>query len=117
MNILAESDNYMIVNEYETVMLIIKASQKKVVIGDFYGDPDIGIISEDETICAMAGCGVILYFIKEPFIEWEYHKCNTQWIEWGREIGKEIWVDNIRFINTKTIEILTENKEKIILNI
>jgi len=117
MNILAESNHYMIVNEYETVTLIVKQSQKRVVIGDFYGDPDIGIISEDETICAMCGCGVIVYFIKEPFIEWKYHASNSQWIECGREIGEEIWVDSIRFINIKTIEILTENKEKFILNI
>ena len=117
MNILSESNNYMIVNEYETVTLIVKQSQKRVVIGDFYGDPDIGIISEDETICAMCGCGVIVYFIKEPFIEWKYHTSNSQWIEWGREIGKEVWIEDMFFIDNNTIEITTEENKKIVLSI
>ena len=39
MDLLAESEHYMVYGEYENVMMIIKASQKKILIGDFYGNP------------------------------------------------------------------------------
>ncbi len=49
MNLLAESEHYMVYGEYENVMMIIKASQKKILIGDFYGNPQGAVIAEDET--------------------------------------------------------------------
>lgn len=66
MNLLAESKHYIVYSEYETVILQIKESQRKIQIGDFYGDPQMAVISEDETFCVMCGCGVILYYLREP---------------------------------------------------
>ncbi len=53
MNILTESEHYRIYNEYENVIMEIKKSHKKIQIGDFYGDPQMAIISEDEKVCVM----------------------------------------------------------------
>lgn len=116
--ILAESEKYLIQSEFEPVYLIFKQSKKNVGIGDFYGDPDMAAISEDEKTCVMCGCGVIIYFLKEPFKQYSYVSYdNNQWIEFGREQGKEIWVEIARFIDNSTIELITEYQEKIILSI
>lgn len=45
----------------------IQATEKVVIIGDIYGDVDIALISPDEKYCVMAGCGIIVYYLKEPF--------------------------------------------------
>ncbi|MFT8349133.1 hypothetical protein [Clostridium saccharoperbutylacetonicum] len=64
---LAERWNYLITYEYETVYLYIKNSNKKIVIGDFYGDSEVAIISRDESYCAIGGCGLIIYYLNELF--------------------------------------------------
>lgn len=48
--------------------------------------------AEDEKVCAMCGCGVIIYYLKEPFREYEYLTQTEQWREWGRNNAEaEIW--------------------------
>ncbi len=109
MQILTESKNYIVFFEFETVILKIKESGKEILIGDFYGEPQIAVISDDERFCAMCGCGVIIYYLQPPFIEYEYHKQTSQWKEWGRtKPDEDIWVENIRCINNFILEIETE---------
>ncbi len=65
---LAESKNYKVISEFEMVSLIFKAKDREpVYIGDFYGNPDSAIISNDERFVAIAGCGLIIYNLHEPF--------------------------------------------------
>lgn len=110
MNKLTETQHYIIYKEYESVILEIKNNHRMVQIGDFYGDAQMAVISEDESFCAMCGCGVIIYYLREPFKEYEYHTRTEQWKEWGRnKEGAEIWVDGIRCIGHNTIEIITED--------
>ena len=116
MNLLAESKHYIVYSEYETVILQIKESQRKIQIGDFYGDPQMAVISEDETFCVMCGCGVILYYLREPFKEYEYHIQTEQWKEWGRN-EKEIWIESIECIHNKTVEFVTEYGQNSIINV
>ena len=52
---IAESNNYLILNEYEKVFLKLKATSQLILIGEFYGDPDVALISDDETYCAVGG--------------------------------------------------------------
>ena len=118
MNILAESENYKIFNEYENVIMQIKETNKKLQIGDFYGDPQMALISEDEKVCVMCGCGVIIYYLKEPFREYEYHTQTEQWREWGRNNAEaEIWVESIRYIDNITVEIIAESGDIYQLNL
>ena len=84
MNKLTETQHYIIYKEYESVILEIKKNHRMVQIGDFYGDARMAAISEDESFCAMCGCGVIIYYLQEPFKEYEYHTQTEQWKEWGR---------------------------------
>lgn len=118
MNVLAESEHYIIYSEYEIVIMKIKKSRKKVQIGDFYGNPQMAVVSEDEKFCAMCGCGVIIYFFREPFQEYEYHTRTKQWKEWGRNNEKaDVWVESIRCIDNETIEVIAENGNVSKLNV
>ncbi len=106
---LTESIHYEIYGEYESVILKIKYSTREVMIGDFYGDVEKVIISSDEQYCIMAGCGIIVYLLKEPFEQYEYEKNTNQWKEWRRD--GDAWVeeivleDSILFVHTETDKI------------
>lgn len=93
--ILAQSDKYIISHEYEVVFLRVIEEDREIVIGDFYGDPETAFISSDERYCVVGGCGLIVYYLKEPFIEFEYHKTTNQWIEFFRGRDDFWWVSNI----------------------
>jgi len=111
---LAESASYIIFHEYETVFLKIKNTAGFSVIGDFYGDPEFAVISENEKFCVMGGAGIIVYFLHEPFEEYQYNTHSAQWKEWGRGQNSDdtIWVTNAVFIDDRTIEIETEDMQK-----
>jgi hypothetical protein len=118
MILLAESENYQVFYDYESVDLISKATGKTITIGDFYGEPNVAIISPDEKFVAMAGCGLIVYFIKEPFRHYEYDKLDlTQWNEWFRNTGNELWISSIQYVNSQTIKIVDETGISRVLNI
>ncbi len=119
MILLTESKHYKVYYEYENVILEIKESQKRILIGDFYGNPQMAVISDDEKFCVMCGCGIIVYYLKEPFKEYEYHVQTEQWREWrewGRN-GEEMWVEGIESVNGKTVVCLSEAGENIVLDI
>lgn len=116
MNLLAESKHYMVYSEYESVTMLIKATKRELLIGDFYGDPQGAIIAEDETYCIMWGCGVIIYYLTEPFKEYEYDIKTKQWNEWGRD-KPIVWIENIESINDETIRLMTDQGENITINI
>ncbi len=71
-NVLAESKNILVIYEYERVFIIFKYRNKKVCMGDFYGEPQAAVISKDERYCVV-GCGVIIYYLQEPFQEYSYN--------------------------------------------
>lgn len=96
---LAESRNYIITSEYETVNLEIKNRNQTIIIGDFYGDPCVALISEDETFCLVDGEGIIIYYLQDPFSEYQRNVSSKQWKEWGRD-ENTIWVENIQQIDS-----------------
>lgn len=106
MNRLAESIHYEIYSEYELVYLKIKSCNKLVKIGDFYGDVDKVIISQKERYCVMSGNGIIVYKLKEPYIEYGYEKISDQWRELFR--SGNTWIIDI---NLKGEDILVVTKE------
>ncbi len=116
---LAESKRYIIFNEYEQVFLQVKLTSKLIRIGEFYGDPDIAIISNNELFCVVGGEGIIIYYLKEPFEEYSASTENLkQWKSWGRDIEKEtIWVNNITQEDSQHISVELENGEKTIISI
>lgn len=101
--VLAESKNFLITNEYEKVFLNSKNNNRKIYIGDFYGDPQAAVISSDERFCVMVGCGLIIYYIEEPFEEFSYNTSTSQWKELFRQRGKEWWIEDVEILNDSTI--------------
>lgn len=107
-SIRVESKNFLVTNEYEKVFLNIKSNSRKVYIGDFYGDPQAAVISNDETFCVMVGCGLIIYFLQEPFKEFGNDKSTKQWKELFRESGQEWWIESAEVIDDSTIMFTVE---------
>lgn len=89
MNDLAQSKTYRVSHEYEVVFLK-RLDGKQIVVGDFHGDPSCAAISPNETWCAMAGAGLIVYFLREPFEAYRYDHPSCQWIEFGRN-KDDLW--------------------------
>ena len=93
-----ESEHYIICKEFETVILLGKRSRKIIaIIGDFYGEVEKAVISPDEKYCAMAGCGIILYYLRAPFTSYAYGKKTVQWKEWWR--NGDVWIEDIALQN------------------
>jgi len=56
----------------------------EITIGDFYGDCLSILISSDESYVAMCGFdSCIVYFLKEPFTEFEYDLKTKQFTEFN----------------------------------
>lgn len=115
---IAESENYIIRGDYESSKLYRKSDGKRVAgIGHFYGDPEAGIIDKNEKFCVVVGCGVIVYRLKEPFLEYDYDKESEQWYEFGRGPEDIDWIDEVRQIGDTTVELVDANGDKRILEI
>jgi hypothetical protein len=94
---LAESENYKVTAEYEMVFLHFKnkPNQKPIYIGDFYGDPTCAIISCDEQYVVMAGCGIIIYRLTEPFCTYGIGKSSEQYSEFHNRPRNIWWTDGL----------------------
>lgn len=109
--ILAENKNLSVTKEYEKVFLSLKNSNRKICIGDFYGDPQTVAISNDESFCVMGGCGLIIYYLHEPFEEFKYNTATSQWKELFRENGKEWWIEDVEILDDITIMFTVEETD------
>jgi len=109
---LVQSEKYIISYEYEIITLTIKKSGRKIIIGDFYGDPEVAFISDDESYCVIGGCGLIIYYLKEPFCEFRYNIDSNQWKEIFRE-PKDIWwvVDISEGSNPNRVKFTTDDEQ------
>lgn len=121
-SILKESNNLLVTNEYEKVFLHFKQTNRKICIGDFYGDPQAAEISNDEKFCVMVGCGLIIYYLHEPYEEFRYGTSTKQWKELFRESGKEWWIEDVEIVDNSTImftveAVDTENSGRYKLNV
>lgn len=111
--ILVESYTYKILHEYETVYLLFKNTGKIVIIGDFYGDPEMAFISNDESYCVVGGCGLVIYYLKEPFHEFEYNNNCEQWKEFFRNPDDIWWIEDIsEGSNSKTVKFTVDSDDE-----
>ena len=114
---LTESNNYSVDYEYEKVFLTVKKNQKRILIGEFYGDPYTALISENENFCAIGGEGLIVYYLHEPFDEYKGDDIESnQYMIWGREDNENtIWIEDIKLLNERQIEVITEDNQSIVI--
>ena len=103
-NILATSNNYSIEHEYELAYLRLPDG-RKIVVGDFYGDPQAALLDADENWCAIGGCGLIIYRLAEPFDEYAYGKPSRQYWEFNREPPSVFWIEELTQLNAHQIEL------------
>ena len=80
--IVAQSKNYIITNEFETVYLTERHTNAVLSeIADMYGDPEGAFISDDESYCVVYGCGAVVYMLCEPFLNYGYELNSRQWFD------------------------------------
>ena len=111
--ILAESEHYFIVREYEDASIYRKSDSKRITcVGDFYGNPEDAYIDPEERFCITVGCGIIKYNIQEPFEGYMYDQNTPQWIEVGREGDNIEWCDKIEEVTDSYIIVSLEGEER-----
>lgn len=107
---LAESDHYVLKCFYESAELFSKGNKQHITsVGNFYGDPEGGMIDWNERFCVTFGCGYIVYYIREPFESFMYDRKTSQWIEAGNNPDNVDWIKSVRQISDNEIEITDED--------
>jgi hypothetical protein len=93
MNILYETDNLKLENEYEVTFLIDKSTGKTLLKDNFYGNPNCGLIDIDNQWAIVAG---------EHLTIWTPEK-------WKKIVDENLkWIYSIRFKNLETVQVLTD---------
>lgn len=80
-----------------------------MIIGDFYGDPEVALIDAEERWCAVAGCGLIIYFLKNPYTPYQYDQHTEQYFEAGRTQADLWWVTAIEQTGPFSIRVSCDN--------
>lgn len=88
-----------------------------IEIGDFYGNPEVAIIDHNEKWCAIGGCGLIIYFIQEPFTTYQYDQESSQYFEIHRSPPSIWWIEDLQQISQSKILITLEDSQTRILDI
>jgi hypothetical protein len=79
-------------------------SRRPVSVGNFYGDAEFALIDRNERFVVTGGCGIVIYFLREPWDDYFINKKTDQWIKLG--IGDaDIYYDAVRQISDTVIEI------------
>ena len=60
--------------------------------------------------------GIIIYYLQDPFSEYQRNVSSKQWKEWGRD-ENTIWVENIQQIDSEFIEVTTDSGKNIMLKV
>ncbi|MGK5054609.1 hypothetical protein [Janthinobacterium sp. RB2P8] len=83
---LARSAEYIVQHEYEQAS-VTAAGGWRQELGEFYGDPAVALIDINEQWCAVAGEGLVLCRLGQPF---------GQCAEYFRQPGEVRWIAALR---------------------
>ena len=83
---MARSATYTVQHEYEQAT-VTAADGRQACLGEFYGDPAVALIDADEQWCAVAGEGLVLCRLGQPF---------GQSAEYFRQPGETVWITDLR---------------------
>jgi hypothetical protein len=93
MNTLYETDRLKLENEFEATFLTDKKSGQALMEDDFYGDPNCGLIDNDNKWAIVAG---------EHLTIWTPKK-------WKRIENEDLkWIHSIRIKDLEVVEVLTD---------
>jgi hypothetical protein len=59
----------------------------------------------------IGGCGLVIYFLEEPFENFECGKISDQYQEIGRAAPDPLWVKSIKQVGVSEIQITLESGE------
>lgn len=82
----ARSAGYIVQHEYEQAT-VTAADGWQASLGEFYGDPAVALIDADEQWCAVAGEGLVLCRLGQPF---------GQCTAYFRQPGEVRWITALR---------------------
>ncbi|KAB8045853.1 hypothetical protein GCN78_26725 [Janthinobacterium rivuli] len=91
---LARSAAYIVQHEYEHAS-VLAADGRRASLGEFYGDPAVALIDINERWCAVAGEGLVLCRLDQPF---------GQCMEYHRQPGDVRWITALRQTGTFALE-------------
>ena len=83
---LARSADYIVQHEYEQAR-VTAVDGRHASLGEFYGDPAVALIDVNEQWCAVAGEGLVLCRLEQPF-----GRCE----EYFRQPGEVRWITALR---------------------
>ena len=91
---LARSAEYIVQHEYERAS-VTAADGWRQELGEFYGDPAVALIDINEQWCAVAGEGLVLCRLGQPF---------GQCVGYFRQPGKVSWITALRHTGPFALE-------------
>lgn len=56
----------------------------------------------------MVGCGLILYYLHEPFLPYAYDKCNHQWVEMFRDPSAIFWITSVKQATVDVLDFVVD---------
>ncbi|KAB8063465.1 hypothetical protein [Janthinobacterium violaceinigrum] len=83
---LARSAHHVVTHDYEHAR-VTAADGRQASVGEFYGDPAVALIDAQEKWCAVAGEGLVLCRLEQPF---------GQCTAYFREPGATVWITDLR---------------------
>ncbi|MDN2703566.1 hypothetical protein O0881_16385 [Janthinobacterium sp. SUN100] len=83
---LVRSARFIVQHEYEHAK-VTAADGRQASLGEFYGDPAVALIDINEQWCAVAGEGLVLCRLGQPF---------GQCAAYFREPGETVWITGLR---------------------
>ncbi|PKB24313.1 hypothetical protein [Janthinobacterium sp. 64] len=83
---LARSAAYSVQHEYEQAT-VTAADGRQASVGEFYGDPAVALIDVNEQWCAVAGEGLVICRLEQPF---------RQCAAYFRQPGDVRWIIGLR---------------------
>ncbi|AQR68413.1 hypothetical protein BZG29_08630 [Janthinobacterium sp. LM6] len=83
---LAHSARFIVQHDYEHAR-VTAADGRQASLGEFYGDPAVALIDINEQWCAVAGEGLVLCRLGQPF---------GQCTAYFREPGETVWITGLR---------------------
>ncbi|CAM3213800.1 hypothetical protein [Janthinobacterium lividum] len=98
---LARSAQYIVQHEYEHAK-VTAADGRHASLGEFYGDPAVALIDVNEQWCAVAGEGLVLCRLEQPF---------GQCVAYFREPGETVWLTGLRQTGPFALEWQGEDAE------
>lgn len=109
-----ESSHYLIQHFFEGVNLFSKNENIAICIGDHYGDPQGSFIDKNENWACSFGEGLTVYYLKEPYKDYDRSECKTQWFNFGRgsTADEVIFIENVIQVDDWKISVIEADSLK-----